>query len=80
MAGEDAARAGPARGWIAGARRVLSPNCDSRPQGARVTLLVLHSISLPRGVYRGDAVERLFTNRLSPAAHASFAGLAGLRV
>jgi AmpD protein len=67
-------------GWIAGARRVPSLNCDSRPAGADVSLLVLHSISLPRGEYGGDAIERLFTNRLDPAAHASFADLAGLRV
>jgi len=67
-------------GWVAGARRVLSPNCDTRPPGCKATLLVLHSISLPRGEYGGDAIERLFTNRLDPAAHASFAQLAGLRV
>jgi AmpD protein len=69
-----------ADGWIAGARPVLSPNCDGRPAGAEVSLVVLHSISLPRGSYGGDAIERLFTNRLDPAAHPSFAGLAGLRV
>lgn len=69
-----------ARDWVAGARRVLSPNCDSRPAGAEVSLLVLHSISLPRGEYGGDAVERLFTNRLETSAHPSFAELAGLRV
>jgi len=45
-----------------------------------VTLLVLHAISLPRGQFGGDAVERLFTNRLDPAAHSSFRGLAALRV
>ena len=67
-------------GWVAGARRVLSPNCDSRPGGVEVTLLVLHSISLPPGEYGGDAIERLFTNRLDPAKHVSFSGLAGLRV
>jgi AmpD protein len=66
--------------WRAGARRVVSPNCDRRPPGAEVSLLVLHSISLPRGEYGGDAIERLFTNRLDPAAHASFGELAGLRV
>lgn len=70
--------------WIAGARRVLSPNCDSRPRGTDVSLLVLHSISLPRGTYGKvsgrSAIERLFTNRLDPAAHPSFASLAGLRV
>ena len=72
-------------GWLAGARRVLSPNCDSRPAGAEVSLLVLHSVSLPRGRYEkkvggGSAIERLFTNRLDPAEHPSFADLAGLRV
>jgi AmpD protein len=71
-------------GWIAGARRVPSPNCDSRPAGAEVSLAVLHSISLPRGVYGsdagGDAIEQLFTNRLDPASHPTFADLAGVRV
>ena len=46
----------------------------------QASLLVLHSISLPRGKYGGDAIERLFTNRLDPESHASFAELAGLRV
>ena len=69
-----------ADGWIGGARRVRSPNCDRRPPGSDASLLVLHSISLPRGAYGGDAIERLFTNRLDPAAHPSFADLAGLRV
>ena len=67
-------------GWVTGARRVLSPNCDSRPAGAAISLVVLHSISLPPGVYGGDAIERLFTNQLDPAAHPSFADLAGVRV
>ena len=63
-----------------GARRVLSPNCDARPAGAQVTLLIVHSISLPPGEFGGDAIERLFTNRLDPNAHPSFAGLESLRV
>ena len=67
-------------GWLTAARRVLSPNCDGRAPGAEISLVVLHSISLPRGGYGGDAIERLFTNRLDPAAHPSFADLAGLRV
>jgi len=69
-----------ARDWLAGARRVPSPNSDSRPPAVEVSLLVLHSISLPRGEYGGDAIERLFTNRLDAASHPSFAGLAGMRV
>jgi AmpD protein len=70
--------------WIAGARRILSPNSDSRPSGSVIDLVVLHSISLPRGRYGkvngGSAIERLFTNRLDPAEDPSFADLAGLRV
>lgn len=73
-----------ADGWVESARRVLSPNCDARPPRTDISLAVLHSISLPRGQYRkdagGDAIERLFTNRLDPAEHPSFADLAGLRV
>jgi AmpD protein len=73
-----------ADGWLAGARRVPSPNCDSRPAGTEISLAVVHSISLPRGRYGkdagGSAIERLFSNRLDPAEHPSFADLAGLRV
>ncbi|RTR01144.1 1,6-anhydro-N-acetylmuramyl-L-alanine amidase AmpD [Halomonas nitroreducens] len=66
-------------GWLDGARRVPSPNQDVRPDG-EVSLLVLHSISLPPGQFGGEAIERLFTNRLDPAAHPFFAAIAGLRV
>jgi N-acetyl-anhydromuramoyl-L-alanine amidase len=45
-----------------------------------VTLVVLHSISLPPGEYGGEAVEQLFTNRLDCDAHAYYQGLRGLRV
>ena len=67
-------------GWVHGARACPSPNQGPRPEGLRPWLVVLHSISLPPGVYGGDAIERLFTNRLDPAAHPAFAGLAGLQV
>lgn len=60
--------------------QVCSPNCDARPQATPVTLIVVHGISLPPGQFGGDAVERLFTNRLDPAAHPYYATIAGLRV
>jgi AmpD protein len=69
-----------AAGWLGGARRVPSPNRDSRPAGTAISLVVVHAISLPRGRFGGDAIERLFTNRLEAGAHPSFADLAGLRV
>jgi len=61
-------------------RIVDSPNCDERPPDTEVTLLVLHSISLPPGEYGGDAIERLFSNRLDPAAHPYFKEVFELRV
>jgi AmpD protein len=67
-------------GWLAGARRVLSPNADERPAGASITLLVVHGISLPPGRFGGDAVEQLFTNRLDAGVHPYFASLVDLRV
>ena len=67
-------------GWWSLARRCPSPNFGPRPAGVAVTLVVVHSISLPPGVYTGDAVERLFTNRLDHDAHPYFAGLRGLEV
>jgi len=61
-------------------RYLASPNCDARPRGTAITLLVVHAISLPPGRYGGDAIERLFTNRLDPAAHPYFRGIAHLKV
>jgi AmpD protein len=42
--------------------------------------VVLHSISLPPGRYGGEAVERLFTNRLDWDAHPWFEAIRGLQV
>jgi AmpD protein len=62
------------------ARQVPSPNGDARPDGAGVDLIVVHGISLPPGEFGGDGIERLFTNRLDPAAHPFYAAIAALRV
>ena len=67
-------------GWYAGARHCASPNFGARPAGAVLDLVLLHSISLPPGVYTGDAVERLFTNTLDWDAHPYFQTLRGLEV
>lgn len=69
-----------AGGWWPGARPVASPNHGPRPDGTAVTLLVLHSISLPPGVYGGDEIERLFTNTLDWNAHPYFEQIRGAEV
>ncbi|MEY3665383.1 MAG: 1,6-anhydro-N-acetylmuramyl-L-alanine amidase AmpD [Pseudomonadota bacterium] len=67
-------------GWLRRARRIESPNQDERPQGMPVDLLVIHYISLPPGIFRGDAIERLFTNRLAGHEDSRLASLSTLRV
>ena len=61
-------------------RIVDSPNHDERPPGTAISLVVLHSISLPPGEYGGDSIERLFTNCLDPAGHPYFAAVCHLKV
>lgn len=67
-------------GWYRFARRLDSPNFGTRPPGAVVDLLVIHSISLPPGQYGGDEVQRLFTNTLDWNAHPYFRSIEGMQV
>src|SRR2546422_11160870 len=56
-------------GLLAGAVQVPSPNCDESPGDAAVRLLVLHNISLPPGLFGGEAIVQLFTNTLDFTTH-----------
>jgi AmpD protein len=69
-----------ADGLLPGATYIASPNFDERPADAAVDLVVVHAISLPPGEFGGDGIERLFTNRLDPAAHPYYQGIHALRV
>lgn len=67
-------------GWLDGVRLLPSPNCDDRPVGEVVDLLVVHGISLPPGEFGGPYIDALFTNTLDENAHPFFKEIAGLRV
>lgn len=69
-----------ADGRVDAARYVASANCDERPAGVAITLLVIHNISLPPGEFGGEGIVRLFTNALDCAAHPYYRALAGVRV
>jgi AmpD protein len=62
------------------ALKLTSPNCDARPAGSPVDLLVIHNISLPPGQFGGPWIDDLFLNLLDPRAHPYFQHLDGLRV
>lgn len=57
-----------------------SPNCDARPPGGVVDLIVIHGISLPPGKFGGPYITQLFTNQLNAAAHPYFKDIAGMKV
>ncbi len=57
-----------------------SPNCDARPPGCVVDLIVIHGISLPPGEFGGPYITQLFTNQLNAAAHPYFKDIASRRV
>ncbi len=63
-----------------GAVQMASPNCCPRPAGERVSLVVLHNISLPPFEYGTGAVQKLFTNQIQAAEHPFFSLLTDLRV
>ena len=66
--------------WLRGAKRLLSPNVDDRPDEDDIALVVVHGISLPPGSFGTGLVEALFTNTLDATAHSALASLAGVRV
>ena len=67
-------------GWLIEAQHIVSPNCDARPEGEAIRLIVLHNISLPPGIFSGDAVIELFTNRLDWDADPYYVAIRGMQV
>ncbi len=67
-------------GVLAAASPLFSPNCDDRPHGCVIDLLVVHNISLPPGQFGGPGIIELFTNCLDPQAHPYYREIAGAKV
>ena len=69
-----------ANGWLTGVRRIISPNCDARPHGTAISLLVIHNISLPPGEFGGEAIAQFFTNTLDTSTHPYYELLKDVKV
>ena len=69
-----------ANGWAADAVRMPSPNFDPRIDGAEISLLVIHNISLPPEQFGGPFIADLFLNQLDYDADPYFDQLRPLRV
>ncbi len=73
-------RLDPVSGLVEGVAFIASPNCNARPAGTAIDVVVVHAISLPPGQFGGPDIEAFFCNRLDPAAHPFFETIAALRV
>lgn len=69
-----------ADGWFSGAQICVSPHFNARPQGADISLLVIHNISLPPGQFGGKHVQAFFRGELDPGLHPYFTDIAALKV
>ena len=57
-----------------------SPNFNNRPDPNNISLIVIHSISLPSKNYNNDHVESFFLNNLDTSKNESFKEISDLKV
>lgn len=70
----------PTSGWFSDAGIHASPNFDARPANVDISLIVIHAISLPPGVFGGGYIREFFLNRLDRDIHPYFREIADVRV
>jgi len=68
------------QGWLTKTTKCLSPNFNQRPSNTKISLLVIHNISLPAGQFGTGYISQLFTNTLDCLAHPTFNDLQGVTV
>ena len=54
---------------LQGIKFLESPNFNDRPKGCDISLLVIHSISLPPKTYNTNHIEKFFLNELDFSLH-----------
>ena len=68
------------QGFVENIRRISSPNFDSRPKNSKITLLVIHNISLPPNQFGNTHIEDFFQNKLDARKHSYFETIKDLKV
>lgn len=67
-------------GQLLGARQLVSPNFNQRPDGTEIQLIVIHNISLPPSQFGGGYIEQFFQNQLDWNVHPYFKTIEGMQV
>ena len=66
------------KGWIKEAKILKSPNFDQRSD--EISLIVIHSISLPPSKYGSNDIDKFFLNKLDSSKHSYFEKIINLKV
>ena len=66
--------------WLSACTRLDSPNFGDRPKNIEIDLIVIHSISLPPGIYGKNYIQDFFLNKLDHGIHPYFEDIKGLEV
>jgi len=67
-------------GWLAKVEHLASPFFTPRDPTDKISLLVVHNISLPAGNFANSYISDLFLGQLDCSCHASFSDLQGVEV
>ena len=65
---------------LEGIKFLKSPNFNERPLDTKISLLVIHAISLPPGKYNTNHIEEFFTNKLDFSSDDYYHNIKNLRV
>ncbi len=65
---------------VQGIKFLRSPNFNERPEQQIISLLVIHSISLPPKQYQTDHIEKFFLNELDFSLHEFYKQIQDLKV
>jgi len=66
--------------YVDQAEFLASPNFSERPRGVKISLLVIHNISLPPGEFGGNHVIDFFLNKLDSSQHPFFEKISDMKV
>lgn len=67
-------------GWMEGVRQVPTPFFNTRKKPLDISLIVIHGISLPPGIFGGHYIDDLFTGTLDKNADPYFEAIYKLEV
>lgn len=59
-------------GWLKGVRKIPSPHFNQRPTDSKISLIVVHNISLPPGEFTTKHIDELFLKELKAEEHPFF--------